>query len=112
MTNLTPPQLVKSQNYDTVVKYTTIRGDHGASYHRRLEQEPLYLLEADVIRSVRCAASGAFFVFTGFVVWVIEHQINNNFRGPPSHQLGLDFYFAFWTLVFAHSNASHNLSHT
>ncbi|KAJ0983126.1 hypothetical protein J5N97_011381 [Dioscorea zingiberensis] len=28
--------------------------------------------------------SGAFFVFTGFVVWVLEHRINEGFRGPPS----------------------------
>lgn len=47
-------------------------------------------------------ASLAFFFFTGFVVWVIEHRINNEFRGPPSHQFGTIFYFAFSTLVFAH----------
>ncbi|KAK1323526.1 Glutamate receptor 2.9 [Acorus calamus] len=48
------------------------------------------------------AASGAFVVFTGFVVWVIEHRINNEFRGLPPHQLGVVFYFAFSTLVYAH----------
>ncbi|KAK1276943.1 Glutamate receptor 2.9 [Acorus gramineus] len=48
------------------------------------------------------AASGAFLVFTGFVVWVIEHRINNEFRGLPPHQLGVVFYFAFSTLVYSH----------
>ncbi|KAK1276934.1 Glutamate receptor 2.9 [Acorus gramineus] len=48
------------------------------------------------------AVSGAFVVFTGFVVWVIEHRINNEFRGLPQHQLGVVFYFAFSTLVNAH----------
>ncbi|KAJ6819027.1 glutamate receptor 2.5-like isoform X1 [Iris pallida] len=47
-------------------------------------------------------ASLAFFFFTGFVVWVIEHRINKEFRGPPSQQFGTIFYFAFSTLVFAH----------
>ncbi|KAJ6797674.1 glutamate receptor 2.8 [Iris pallida] len=46
--------------------------------------------------------SGAFFVFTGFVVWVIEHRVNEEFRGPPAHQAGTVFYFTFSTLVFAH----------
>ena len=48
-------------------------------------------------------ASLAFFCFTGFVVWVIEHRVNPEFRGTPSQQFGLIFYFAFSTLVFAHS---------
>lgn len=46
----------------------------------------------------------AFFFFTGFVVWVIEHRINNDFRGPPAQQMGVIFYFAFSTIVHAHSS--------
>lgn len=46
----------------------------------------------------------AFFFFTGFVVWVIEHRINEEFRGPPSQQMGTIFYFAFSTMVYAHSS--------
>ena len=49
-------------------------------------------------------ASLAFFCFTGFVVWVIEHRVNPEFRGTPSQQFGLIFYFAFSKLVFSHSN--------
>ncbi|XP_039119469.1 glutamate receptor 2.8-like [Dioscorea cayenensis subsp. rotundata] len=44
----------------------------------------------------------SFFFFTGCVVWLIEHRINPEFRGPPSQQLGIIFYFAFSTLVYAH----------
>uniref|UniRef100_A0ACD5ZHJ6 Uncharacterized protein n=1 Tax=Avena sativa TaxID=4498 RepID=A0ACD5ZHJ6_AVESA len=47
-------------------------------------------------------ASLVFFCFTGFVVWVIEHRVNPEFRGTPSQQFGLIFYFAFSTLVFSH----------
>jgi hypothetical protein len=45
----------------------------------------------------------AFFFLTGFVVWVIEHRINPEFRGTPWQQFGIIFYFAFSTLVFSHS---------
>lgn len=48
-------------------------------------------------------ASLAFFCFTGFVVWAIEHRINPEFRGTRWQQFGLIFYFAFSTLVFSHS---------
>jgi ionotropic glutamate receptor len=46
--------------------------------------------------------SGCFFVFIGFVVWVLEHRINDDFRGPPSHQIGTSLWYAFSTMVFAH----------
>lgn len=55
--------------------------------------------------------SGAFFMFTGTVVWLLEHRINEEFRGPPANQLGTVFYFSFSTLVFAHTeNVVSNLS--
>ncbi|KAJ3677152.1 hypothetical protein LUZ60_002876 [Juncus effusus] len=44
----------------------------------------------------------AFFIFSGAVVWVLEHRINDEFRGPPSNQFGTVFYFIFSTLVFSH----------
>ncbi|PSS07255.1 Glutamate receptor 2.8 like [Actinidia chinensis var. chinensis] len=46
--------------------------------------------------------TGAFFIFTGFVVWVLEHRVNKEFRGPPRQQVGMIFWFSFSTLVFAH----------
>ncbi|XP_015945467.1 glutamate receptor 2.9-like [Arachis duranensis] len=42
------------------------------------------------------------FVFIGFVVWVLEHRINNHFRGPPSYQIGTSLWFSFSTMVFSH----------
>ncbi|XP_058785984.1 glutamate receptor 2.7-like [Vicia villosa] len=42
------------------------------------------------------------FLFIGFVVWVLEHRINNDFRGPPSHQIGTSLWFSFSTMVYAH----------
>ncbi|KAH6793348.1 hypothetical protein C2S52_003825 [Perilla frutescens var. hirtella] len=45
---------------------------------------------------------GAFFIFTGFVVWVLEHRINKAFQGTPLQQVGTTLWFSFSTLVFAH----------
>ncbi|XP_078438094.1 glutamate receptor 2.9-like [Wolffia australiana] len=45
--------------------------------------------------------AGSFF-FTGFVVWVLEHRLNEDFRGPIDAQVGTTSYFIFSTLVFAH----------
>ena len=53
--------------------------------------------------------TGAAFIFTGFVVWVLEHCLNTKFRGLPKQQLGLIFWFSFSTLSFAHSKFSSTL---
>ncbi|XP_042027299.1 glutamate receptor 2.3-like [Salvia splendens] len=45
---------------------------------------------------------GAFFVFTGFVIWVLEHRVNKHFQGQVMQQVGMIFWFSFSTLVFAH----------
>ncbi|GKD76436.1 glutamate receptor 2.8-like protein, partial [Tanacetum coccineum] len=44
----------------------------------------------------------AFFIYTGVVVWVLEHRVNKEFRGRPYKQVGMMFWFSFSTLVFAH----------
>ncbi|KAM0069742.1 putative periplasmic binding protein-like I [Helianthus debilis subsp. tardiflorus] len=44
----------------------------------------------------------AFFIYTGVVVWVLEHRVNKEFRGPPYKQVGMIFWFSLSTLVFAH----------
>ncbi|XP_021762077.1 glutamate receptor 2.7-like [Chenopodium quinoa] len=51
------------------------------------------------------------FMFIAFVVWVLEHRINEDFRGPPGHQAGTSLYYSFSTLVFSHSfNVFNNLT--
>ncbi|KAJ0031177.1 hypothetical protein Pint_14256 [Pistacia integerrima] len=51
------------------------------------------------------------FAVTGFVVWVLEHRTNTEFRGPKKHQLGTTLLFSFSTLVFAHrERLKNNLS--
>ncbi|KAL3844312.1 hypothetical protein ACJIZ3_001715 [Penstemon smallii] len=47
-------------------------------------------------------ASFCSFVFIGIVIWILEHRINEDFRGPLWDQVGVIFWFAFSTMVFAH----------
>ncbi|XP_060217875.1 glutamate receptor 2.8-like [Lycium barbarum] len=54
------------------------------------------------LKSELWITTGAFFVFVGFVVWVLEHRVNTEFRGPKHKQVGMIFWFSFSTLVFAH----------
>ncbi|KAG5601874.1 hypothetical protein H5410_033244 [Solanum commersonii] len=54
------------------------------------------------LKSELWVTTGAFFVFIGFVVWVLEHRVNKEFRGPKRDQVGMIFWFSFSTLVFAH----------
>ncbi|KAL0330920.1 UNVERIFIED_CONTAM: Glutamate receptor 2.7 [Sesamum angustifolium] len=42
------------------------------------------------------------FVFMGFLIWILEHRVNEDFRGPPGPQLGMILWFAFSIMVFAH----------
>ncbi|KAJ6686910.1 GLUTAMATE RECEPTOR 3.4 [Salix purpurea] len=46
--------------------------------------------------------TGAFFLFVGAVVWILEHRINNDFRGPPWKQIMTIFWFSFSTMFFSH----------
>ena len=55
---------------------------------------------------------GAFFIYTGLVVWFVEHRVNKEFRGPPHQHIGMIFWFSFSTLVFAHSKFAHTRRHS
>ncbi|GFQ05272.1 glutamate receptor 3.4 [Phtheirospermum japonicum] len=46
--------------------------------------------------------TGIFFLFVGSVVWILEHRMNTEFRGPPRQQLVTVFWFSFSTMFFAH----------
>ncbi|CAN4100041.1 unnamed protein product [Withania somnifera] len=54
------------------------------------------------LKSELWITTGAFFIFIGFVVWVLEHRVNEEFRGSKHKQVGMIFWFSFSTLVFAH----------
>uniref|UniRef100_A0A7N0UTF1 Glutamate receptor n=1 Tax=Kalanchoe fedtschenkoi TaxID=63787 RepID=A0A7N0UTF1_KALFE len=46
--------------------------------------------------------TGLFFLVVGAVVWILEHRINNDFRGPPKRQVVTTLWFSFSTMFFAH----------
>ncbi|KAA8537389.1 hypothetical protein F0562_026924 [Nyssa sinensis] len=46
--------------------------------------------------------TAAFFLVVGIVVWILEHRINDEFRGPPKKQLVTILWFSLSTLFFAH----------
>ncbi|MCL7029307.1 hypothetical protein MKW94_014506 [Papaver nudicaule] len=48
-----------------------------------------------------CIFAG-FFLFVGVVVWILEHRMNTEFRGPPRNQVVTIVWFSFSTLFFAH----------
>ncbi|XP_073219429.1 glutamate receptor 3.6-like isoform X2 [Cicer arietinum] len=43
-----------------------------------------------------------FFLLVGAVVWILEHRMNDDFRGPPKKQLATILWFSFSTMFFAH----------
>ncbi|KAH7294358.1 hypothetical protein KP509_28G068100 [Ceratopteris richardii] len=45
---------------------------------------------------------GGFFLFTGAVIWMLEHKSNSAFRGYVSDQIITSLWFIFSTLFFAH----------
>ncbi|KAI3448384.1 hypothetical protein Pfo_005049 [Paulownia fortunei] len=46
--------------------------------------------------------TGALFLIVGMVVWILEHRINDEFRGPPKKQFITILWFGFSTMFFAH----------
>ncbi|KAL2459910.1 Glutamate receptor 3.2 [Abeliophyllum distichum] len=46
--------------------------------------------------------TAAFFLIVGAVVWILEHRMNDEFRGPPKKQLITILWFGFSTMFFSH----------
>ncbi|CAN4078580.1 unnamed protein product [Withania somnifera] len=45
--------------------------------------------------------TGVFFLIVGTVIWILEHRLNDDFRGPPSKQIVTILWFSFSTLFTA-----------
>ncbi|KAM7479516.1 hypothetical protein LguiA_027729 [Lonicera macranthoides] len=46
--------------------------------------------------------TAAFFLIVGAVIWILEHRINDEFRGPPKKQIVTILWFSFSTMFFSH----------
>ncbi|XP_047318110.1 glutamate receptor 3.6-like [Impatiens glandulifera] len=69
---------------------------------------PLKKLEIDVWAFLRPFTPSMWFVMAlsfliiGTVIWILEHRLNDEFRGPPYRQLTTILWFSFSTWFFAH----------
>ncbi|XP_010530965.1 PREDICTED: glutamate receptor 3.2-like [Tarenaya hassleriana] len=48
------------------------------------------------------AVTAAFFIIVGAVIWILEHRLNDDFRGPPRRQFITILWFSFSTMFFSH----------
>ncbi|KAL1315943.1 hypothetical protein AAHE18_15G027000 [Arachis hypogaea] len=48
------------------------------------------------------AVTAMFFLFVGAVVWILEHRVNDDFRGPPKKQVVTILWFSFSTMFYSH----------
>ncbi|CAL8120258.1 unnamed protein product [Prunus armeniaca] len=106
---------VHLQKFDAVVGDTTITWnkslyvdftvpftDLGMGTLVPKEEETMWIFLKPLSADLWITSAG-FFILTGFVVWIIEKPVNQEFQGSPSQQIGTIFWFSFSTLVFAHS---------
>uniref|UniRef100_A0A2P2Q6R7 Ionotropic glutamate receptor C-terminal domain-containing protein n=1 Tax=Rhizophora mucronata TaxID=61149 RepID=A0A2P2Q6R7_RHIMU len=52
--------------------------------------------------------TGAILIYTVFIVWLLEHQMNPEFQGPRKHQICTALWFTFSSLFFAHREKIHS----
>lgn len=69
---------------------------------KEMVHESTWIFLKPMSRDLWIGAIG-FFLYTGFVVWAMEHEANPEFRGSRTHQLGTVLHFSFSTMVYAHS---------
>ncbi|XP_059626903.1 glutamate receptor 2.2-like [Cornus florida] len=102
------------QNYDVVMGDTTITAnrslyvdftmpytDLGVGTIARVDNKNMWIF-LKPLDSNLWLTSAVFFLLTGFVVWVIEHPVNEEFQGSAAQQMEMIFWFSFSTLVFTH----------
>ncbi|RDX85403.1 Glutamate receptor 3.6, partial [Mucuna pruriens] len=67
---------------------------------RRAESNALAFL-APFTPKMWCVTA-VFFILVGAVVWILEHRVNDEFRGPPKKQVVTILWFSFSTMFFSH----------
>ncbi|KAM5554256.1 hypothetical protein ABKV19_022571 [Rosa sericea] len=90
-----------TSNRSLYVDFTIPFTDMGVGMLVRNEKENMWVF-LEPLSANLWMTSGGFFILTGFVVWIIERPVNQEFQGSTSQQLGTIFWFSFSTLVFSH----------
>ncbi|KAL7172902.1 hypothetical protein ACSBR2_032383 [Camellia fascicularis] len=89
-------------NRSLYVDFTLTYTDIGIGRVARVDMKKNMWIFLKPLDSDLWLTSAGFFILTGFVVWIIEHPINEEFQGSRAQQIGTVFWFSFSTLVFAH----------
>ncbi|XP_021832746.1 glutamate receptor 2.1-like [Prunus avium] len=109
---------IKLKKFDAVVGDTTIIGNRTSYVDFTLpysesgvwmvvkvkdnERKNIWIFLKPLSWDLWLTSTGAF-IFTGVVVWILEHRINTEFGdGSRKQQLATTLWFSFSTLVFAH----------
>lgn len=88
----------RSQYVDFTLPFTEL----GVGMVARLDDKDPWFFLKPFSKRLWMVSAGSF-ILTGFVVWLIEHPINEEFQGSKASQLGTIVWFAASTLVYAHS---------
>ncbi|XP_023737515.1 glutamate receptor 1.2 isoform X1 [Lactuca sativa] len=88
-------------NRSVYVDFTLPFSDLGTGTIARNAKKNMWIF-LDPLSADLWITSGCFFLFLGFVIWFIEHRINEEFQGSTCQQIGTTLWFAFSTLVYAH----------
>ncbi|CAH1447138.1 unnamed protein product [Lactuca virosa] len=88
-------------NRSVYVDFTLPFSDLGTGTIARNAKKNMWIF-LDPLSADLWITSGCFFLFLGFVIWFIEHRINEEFQGSAGQQIGTTLWFAFSTLVYAH----------
>ncbi|GFY87747.1 glutamate receptor 3.6 [Actinidia rufa] len=73
---------------------------------------PVKKLNSDAVAFLRPFSTNmwlvtcAFFLIVGVVVWILEHRMNDEFRGPPRRQIVTIIWFSFSTLFKSHREST------
>ncbi|PIN16370.1 Glutamate-gated kainate-type ion channel receptor subunit GluR5 [Handroanthus impetiginosus] len=88
-------------NRSTYVDFTVPYSSLGLGFVVKLDdKDPWFFLKP--LQPELWIMSACSFFLIGFIIWLVEHPINEEFQGPPAQQIGTAAWFAASTLVYAH----------
>ncbi|KAL0805264.1 hypothetical protein Bca101_097755 [Brassica carinata] len=77
-----------TSNRSLYVEFTLPYTDMGIGVIERMKKREMWTF-FDPLEKSLWLASGAFFILTGIVVWLVERDVNHEFQGSWGHQLGI-----------------------
>ncbi|KAK1412687.1 hypothetical protein QVD17_34132 [Tagetes erecta] len=90
-----------TSNRSRYVDFTLPFSDMGVGTLTRNAKKSIWIFLDPLSADLWLTSAGFFFVL-GFVIWFIEHPINEEFQGSTRQQVGTALWFSFSTLVYAH----------